>query len=839
MANYIINQKNELIGRSGDILDYLTGMYMDRYRAGILAQSGDSYRLERFSYKHILSYRKTEDDEAFQERIRSAFRKLLGLLFTEDCGLGYFISSTGSAVQMTLAIESKSNLNADRALGSSIPELQSVSLPNADFEWKQKSAWGGVIVNIPPQGEGYIDYVLQNLIGLPGNVGILAFPSTRSESYMAGLMDLKGQVDSLNDFSYTYGAGSRRTITPSFPELNKLGDYLERQIKRWAGTHGMWETCIWFSAETEHSADRLGAMLAGAVGGQKEATDAPCMYFLTDRNPFQTGIFEVPGSEYAHQRLGVPGGLIKSPLESFLTFDDLSALLQLPTYSHPGVDVLVTGSQASPLRPFDIGNNPIGELTIGHISDTGAPFHLRMDDLTEHALVTGATGSGKTNTVMRIIDEACRRGVPYCIIEPSKKDYWLLLSRDETLQVFSAGQDALPLQLNPFVPEQGVDIAAHISAVMYAFSGAFDMETPTRFALEGLLKHSYQDAGWDLADIYYGQRRRIPQISDLIHNLPEFMERELQYGPEVWDNIKGAILNRLRSMNEGIVSRIVTCTPESSLSGERLCSTNALIELDDLPIDLKSFVAELILMKVSQYLRRQNPSQGLRNLIVLEEAHNIFSDISHQQPQTSKAIASEYFSNMLSEIREYGTGLVIADQGASRINSNAIANTKVKILHSVASKADAEAESYAMHMDDMRMSYLPGFSTGEALVAVRGVPQVWKVNVAKVPRNRPKNIACLFCRHRQMCMYNDVEAALPLANGSLEASIQAAVLESYNMANWGALVSWVQRQYGLDGTDESCLLGCLLERFADSLGAREKRRILYLFNKWRADYANT
>ena len=144
-----------------------------------------------------------------------------------------------------------------------------------------------------------------------------------------------------------------------------------------------------------------------------------------------------------------------------------------------------------------------------------------------------------------------------------------------------------------------------------------------------------------------------------------------------------------------------------------------------------------------------------------------------------------------------------------------------------------------MHMDDMRMSYLPGFSTGEALVAVRGVPQVWKVNVAKVPRNRPKNIACLFCRHRQMCMYNDVEAALPLANGSLEASIQAAVLESYNMANWGALVSWVQRQYGLDGTDESCLLGCLLERFADSLGAREKRRILYLFNKWRADYANT
>ena len=55
MANYIINQKNELIGRSGDILDYLTGMYMDRYRDGILAQSGDSYRLERFSYKHILS----------------------------------------------------------------------------------------------------------------------------------------------------------------------------------------------------------------------------------------------------------------------------------------------------------------------------------------------------------------------------------------------------------------------------------------------------------------------------------------------------------------------------------------------------------------------------------------------------------------------------------------------------------------------------------------------------------------------------------------------------------------------------------------------------------------
>ncbi len=527
---------------------------------------------------------------------------------------------------------------------------------------------------------------------------------------------------------------------------------------------------------------------------------------------------------------------MKSPLETFFTADDFATLFQLPAYAHPGIDVLTGGNETNPLRPFDIGGDTAGDLNIGRISDTGAPFCLWMNDLTEHVLVTGATGGGKTNTVMRIVCEVAANGIPYCIIEPSKKDYWVLTASDSTLQVYSAGQDALPLKMNPFIPEYGIDVGTHINALMYAFSGAFDMEAPTKFALEGLLKYSYRKEGWNIDEIYYGQQREIPQISGLIKNLPAYMESEIQYGQEVSDNIRGAILNRLNSMNEGLTSRIVSCSPNESLSGEQLCTQNVLLELDDLPIDLKPFIAELAIMKVSQYLRRQDSANSLMNVIVLEEAHNVFPEVAPNQPHTSRSIAGEYFSNMLSEIREYGTGIIIADQGASKINSNAIANTKTKILHRVSSEADVRAEAYAMHLDERRMSYLPEFRVGEALVSVGGAPHVWKVNIAGVEKRSLKNTACILCQHRKMCLYEELVSAIPQSDGLLKSTVVSALRNSYDMANWKSLIAWVAGRYSLTTCDETCLLGYLLDNFTQTVsgrdkGVREKRRILFLFNK--------
>lgn len=57
------------------------------------------------------------------------------------------------------------------------------------------------------------------------------------------------------------------------------------------------------------------------------------------------------------------------------------------------------------------------------------------------------------------------------------------------LDVYSAGQDAKWLSIDPFTPEYGTVIGNHIDSLLYAFSGAFEMETPTRLALSGLLKY--------------------------------------------------------------------------------------------------------------------------------------------------------------------------------------------------------------------------------------------------------------------------------------------------------------------------------------------------------------
>ena len=47
----------------------------------------------------------------------------------------------------------------------------------------------------------------------------------------------------------------------------------------------------------------------------------------------------------------------------------------------------------------------------------------------------------------------------------------------------------------------------------------------------------------------------------------------------------------------------------------------------------------LLMIKVEQYLRQQNPVQSLRNVIILEEAHNIFANVSGRDVDVSKKIS--------------------------------------------------------------------------------------------------------------------------------------------------------------------------------------------------------
>lgn len=391
----------------------------------------------------------------------------------------------------------------------------------------------------------------------------------------------------------------------------------------------------------------------------------------------------------------------------------------------------------------------------------------------------------------------------------------------------SSGFDAEELKINPLEPEDGIILGNHLEDLMYALSGAFEMEEATRLSFIGLIEYTYAKFGWNLDEIAYKQKRPYPTLADLITYLDEYSKNKICSGSEVAANIKGALLRRLESLTSGTVGNIVNV--QNGMTGNTLCENFVLIELDDLSLDNKPFITTILLIKMNQYLRQKDSSKGkLKNIVVLEEAHNIIPAVSNVGVNTAKEVSSKYFSNMLSQIRDYGTGIVVADQGASQINSTTIANTKIKIAHTISQEMDADAEAFALHINQFQKERLPELSIGEAIVAIASKVGVHKINVTANKLVELNNISCIFCKHRRICELNFVKSKLCDLE-HIDFMMTKIYNDRYEPNLLKADVNYYLSRIGLPESLRLCALGYLLTNCNIPCGEREKRRIIFRY----------
>lgn len=73
------------------------------------------------------------------------------------------------------------------------------------------------------------------------------------------------------------------------------------------------------------------------------------------------------------------------------------------------------------------GDSVDGAIRIGRVKQEGVPFGLDLDELTEHVLIVGRAGSGKTTVIYLMMIQLFRMGVPFWAFDV-KQDYRHLLS---------------------------------------------------------------------------------------------------------------------------------------------------------------------------------------------------------------------------------------------------------------------------------------------------------------------------------------------------------------------------------------------------------------------------
>jgi DNA helicase HerA-like ATPase len=121
------------------------------------------------------------------------------------------------------------------------------------------------------------------------------------------------------------------------------------------------------------------------------------------------------------------------------------------------------------------------------------------------------------------------------------------------------------------------------------------------------------------------------------------------------------------------------------------------------------------------------------HVAVLDEAHRIIPR-THSGGDDRLISAgretAELFGNMVAEIREWGEGLIIAEQSASRIHTNVLINAATKIVHATSYGEDKDSLCAALALSDREADHLSFLRVGEGLAQI---PQTYQPVFLHVP----------------------------------------------------------------------------------------------------------
>lgn len=385
--------------------------------------------------------------------------------------------------------------------------------------------------------------------------------------------------------------------------------------------------------------------------------------------------------------------------------------------------------------------------------ETAGEATVSLDDLTKHTLVVGFTGTGKTKTVLHLLHQLwVDHQVPFLVIESAKSEYRGLLGIPEFratadgspgLVIYTAGNDGVsPFRLSPFQLLPGVRVEAHVNRLQTCFEAALPPFGPLASILEQSLIEVYRDAGWMMSvTATRDDPATFPTMADFARKLQQIgLSRgyEGEFKATLQAAISGRIMPLTRAMHgsKGNMLDVARSLP----SADALFARPAILELNDLNQQDKALISTFLLTLLREYCeqrasaeRRQRPHL-LRHVTVVEEAHNVLQEVASTGGQEGGSADTQYravqaFCAMLTEIRAYGEGMIIADQSPVKLAPDAIRNTNLQIAHQLRDTRDRLAIANAMIMTDEQRDYLGRLQIGHAGIFYTGLQRASFVTV--------------------------------------------------------------------------------------------------------------
>lgn len=460
------------------------------------------------------------------------------------------------------------------------------------------------------------------------------------------------------------------------------------------------------------------------------------------------------------KRFDHPLGKHYKELRTVLTTKELSYLINFPLRSVPGISVIDSSPEFSLNQLETVAEEntvDFGKLLYGG-SETEIPYKLPIDLLAKHTLLSGINGTGKTNTVQAILNKLSE-SIPFLVIEPAKTEYvdWAVeynkRHQDSPISIFIPGcksykdkttrQDIkiTPLKLNPFEiiwlnKEQEPNVLTHIDRLKSTFAAAFPMYDILPILMEDLIYTIYQNntTDWLTKEPVFGKTFP-PTLNSMSLSVDEVIGNR-QYEERIERNMKACLNTRIDSLKRGWKGELLNTihsTPWNELF-EKPCIINLSYVGDDTD---KSFFMALILQFLYEYCTAKAElglvdfnDNGCKHLTVIEEAHRVMMKCDNPElPQYKSAMM---FSNMLSEIRAYGEGILLVDQVPTRLIPDAIKNTNIKITHRLVAEDDCKAVGESMGINKEQRKIIPKLLVGQCIISTALSPNKHWIKIKKV-----------------------------------------------------------------------------------------------------------
>ena len=629
----------------------------------------------------------------------------------------------------------------NESINENIGEVVSVSKQSTKS--KVASILGGALGVVGALSGGAIGGAVGSLVGsgisaaFSENITKTSGGGSKSKGFSTADGETWGENESdshteSNSKANSSGDSQSAQFTKQNKSILAMLERIDNQLKRVNEFEslGMWECAAYFLSPSLNTSKVGAATYKSLMAGENTGLEISAINTWTKplRNEFDKNALIVDYvKNLIHPRFIYKNNFgvdITISPASLVSSNELAIHMGLPRNSVPGFPVVEHIDFGKEIVKYD-SNDESKKITLGNIFNMGKVIEenkveLDLESLSMHTFISGATGSGKSNTIYHLLNKLMIEDINFMVIEPAKGEYKKVLGHRKNVRVFGTNPNLTELlHINPFRFPKEIHVLEHIDRLIEIFNVCWPMYAAMPAILKEAIIQSYKKCGWDLdLSINLEKDNFFPTFIDLLEELKNVIKLS-EYSEEVKANYIGSLTTRVKSLTNGLNGQIFS---SKEIDNEILFDTNVIVDLSRVGSqETKSLLMGVLVMRLSEYrmATSKTSNRKLHHVTVLEEAHNILRSKNTASSVEGSNVAEkavEMISNAIAEMRTYGEGFIIVDQSPSAVDISAIRNTNTKIIMRLPEENDRKMAGKSAALKEEQISEIARLPKGVAVV---------------------------------------------------------------------------------------------------------------------------